>query len=294
MTTLRISTPPGFDLDLVVRSHGWYTLAPFRWDSEARHLSTALRAAAGCEGAVAMTIRDAPSGGLLLDLAPDPGGRGREAARAAARAMLGLDQDLEPFHALCREDPELAWAARRGAGRLLRSPTIWEDLVKVLCTTNCSWHLTRTMVEGLVRGAGPSGPGGRRAFPSPSDLAGRPEDWYRETARAGYRAPYLVELVERVVQADLDPESWRDENACMREVEEAVRSIRGVGDYAAEQILRLLGRCEGLALDSWCRAAYAERYHGGRRVGDRTIERRYRSFGEWAGLALWVDLSRRL
>ena len=38
MPTLRIATPPGFAFEPTVRSHGWYLLAPFRWDAGSRTL----------------------------------------------------------------------------------------------------------------------------------------------------------------------------------------------------------------------------------------------------------------
>jgi 3-methyladenine DNA glycosylase/8-oxoguanine DNA glycosylase len=44
------------------------------------------------------------------------------------RHMLRLDEDLSEFYELCREDPELGWCAT-GAGRMLRSPTVFEDVV---------------------------------------------------------------------------------------------------------------------------------------------------------------------
>jgi hypothetical protein len=40
------------------------------------------------------------------------------------------------------------------------------------------------------------------------------------------------------------------------------------------------------------RAKYARLYHGGRRVSDRTIARRYRHLDAWAGTALWLALTR--
>ena len=42
----------------------------------------------------------------------------------AVRHVLRLDADLSSFYDLASRDPELAWAAS-GAGRLLRSPTVF-------------------------------------------------------------------------------------------------------------------------------------------------------------------------
>jgi 3-methyladenine DNA glycosylase/8-oxoguanine DNA glycosylase len=42
--------------------------------------------------------------------------------------MFRLDEDLSPFYELVRGD-ELSWCAL-GAGRMLRAPTVFEDVVK--------------------------------------------------------------------------------------------------------------------------------------------------------------------
>ena len=58
--------------------------------------------------------------------------------------------------------------------------------------------------------------------------------------------------------------------------------------------MMLLGRHSRLVLDSWTRPKYA-RLVGkpkGRLVADRTIERRFRRYGRYAGLAFWLFLTR--
>jgi hypothetical protein len=42
--------------------------------------------------------------------------------------MFRLDEDLSSFYALVQDD-ELAWCAL-GAGRMLRAPTVFEDVAK--------------------------------------------------------------------------------------------------------------------------------------------------------------------
>ena len=215
--------------------------------------------------------------------------RDEAALRAQVRRMLRLDLDLGEFHRLAAADPDLAWASAAGAGRLLRAPSLFEDLVKLLCTTNCGWAQTRAMARALV-GLGAAARGGGRAFPTPAALAAAPPRFYRDTARAGYRGPYVHELARRVASGELDLEAWGGGHP--EEIRARVLDQRGMGPYVADQLLRLLGHYDGLALDSWCRAQYARRYHRGRRVSDRTIARRYARFGPYRGLALWCDLTR--
>jgi len=71
-----------------------------------------------------------------------------------------------------------------------------------------------------------------------------------------------------------------------------MKQIKGVGDYAAENLLKLIGRYDGLALDSWTRAKFFQVRNNGRKASDKRIERYYSRFREWRGLALWCDVTR--
>jgi N-glycosylase/DNA lyase len=174
---------------------------------------------------------------------------------------------------------------------LLRSPTVFEDAVKTLCTTNCSWALTRVMVERLCGTLGAEGPGGERTFPSAAAMASRGERFYRETIRAGYRAPFLAALAADVAEGRLDLEALRRSELPTPELLRRLRAIRGFGPYAAEHLLRLLGRHDHLALDSWTRAKLAA-LRGRRRIpSDRAVARWYAPYGPWAGLAMWLEVT---
>jgi 3-methyladenine DNA glycosylase/8-oxoguanine DNA glycosylase len=71
-----------------------------------------------------------------------------------------------------------------------------------------------------------------------------------------------------------------------------IKGVKGVGDYAAENLLKLLGRYDGLALDSWTRARFYQLRNNGRQANDKKIARYYSRFNEWRGLALWCDVTR--
>jgi N-glycosylase/DNA lyase len=53
-----------------------------------------------------------------------------------------------------------------------------------------------------------------------------------------------------------------------------------------------LGRDSRLILDSWTRPKYARLVGRTEPVADRTIERRFRRYGEHSGLAFWLFLTR--
>jgi N-glycosylase/DNA lyase len=206
--------------------------------------------------------------------------------------MFRLDDDLNLFYQIISTEPEFAWIAEQGAGRLLRSPTVFEDLVKMICTTNCSWALTEKMVTSLVNELGTAADDGRKSFPTAEVMAQQSLEFYRDRMRSGYRAPYLNELAQRVASGELKVESWLSSNASLADLMKEMKSVKGVGNYAAENLLKLIGRYDGLALDSWTRAKFAQARNNGRVANDKKILRFYSRFNSWRGLVLWCDMTR--
>ena len=129
------------------------------------------------------------------------------------------------------------------------------------------------------------------------DLMAQPEsstevrEYIRDKIRAGYRSPYLKELAQRVASGELDVESWLTTDASLADLMKQIKSVKGVGDYAAENLLKLIGRYDGLALDSWTRAQFAKARNRGRVASDKKILRYYARFDSWRGLALWCDMT---
>src|SRR5204862_8344090 len=130
------------------------------------------------------------------------------------------------------------------------------------------------------------------AFPPPLSIASMPIEVFVNEVRAGYRARYLKEIAERVASGELDVEQWLTTDLPTRDLMKQIKSVKGAGDYAAENLLRLLGRYDGLALDSWTRAKFFQVRNNGRKASDKKIARYYSRFNEWRGLALWCDVTR--
>jgi N-glycosylase/DNA lyase len=239
---------------------------------------------------VPVEISEIP-GAIRVAVPRKPGKRTGEAIIRDVRHMLRLDDNMAGFYDLMTGDPDFQWIPKAGAGRLLRAPTVYEDLVKMMCTTNCSWSLTEKMVAGLVDALGARSLDGRGAFPTAAAMAQEPESFYRDVVRAGYRAPYLKELADRVASGEIDVESWLNSPLSTGELKREMKGVKGVGDYAAENILKLVGRYDGLGLDSWIRAEFARKHNRGRAAPDKKIHRHYSRFGEWRGLAAWCDMT---
>jgi 3-methyladenine DNA glycosylase/8-oxoguanine DNA glycosylase len=175
---------------------------------------------------------------------------------------------------------------------LLRSPTVFEDVIKMICTTNCTWALTTVIVRNLVEVFGVRFDDSVRAFPTPEAIARSNESILRGTIKAGYRAPYLLEFARAAASGRINPESWRTSQGEADDLYRQILTVKGVGPYAAQNLMKLLGRYDYLALDSWVREKYAELHHRGRRVKDSAIERYYASFGQWRGLFFWLEMTR--
>jgi N-glycosylase/DNA lyase len=280
-----------------MNSHGFAELAPTRLDEDARTLEVTLRIRRGKPRRV--RVREGRRAGVaIVEIAgPAVGDRVREDVVAGVRRVLRLDHDLSGFYAKAERDPDLAWAAT-GAGRMLQGPSVFEDVVKTVCTTNCTWSATVRMVNALVEHLGESAIGGGEplwnAFPTPERMAAAPEDFYRDVARTGYRGAYLRSLARSVADGDLDLEalgSATPDELPDAELERRLLALPGVGPYAAAHIMMTIGRSSRLILDSWTRPKYA-RMIGKKTVSDAQIRRRFAVYGDHAGLAFWLFVTR--
>ncbi len=284
----RLTTPRGFDLELAVHGHGWIQLPPHRWDADTKTWNTALLAHGK---AVDVTVVQRTNFlAVRVTAATQPAGEHLAAVRDQLRHMLRMHEDLGGFWAACRAEPHLAWVARRRAGVLMRSPTVFEDLVKLLLTTNCTWSQTVAMTRKLVDAAGEPTPSGVRCFPTVDQCLREPA-FFRDVVRAGYRSAALAELAASFASEKLTEATFLAPGLDAATLWRRLLSLRGFGPYAAGQAMRLLGHYDQLAIDSWCRARLAALLGRRRAPADRAIARRYRAFGPWAGLAMWCELT---
>jgi N-glycosylase/DNA lyase len=277
------------DFARTIVSHGVAELPPNNVELETRTLETTLAVL----GAARSLRLSAPDGRLRIEaVAGHVGARAKESLASTIAHMFRLDEDLSGFYDIVSEDGDLSWSTH-GAGRMLRAPTVFEDVVKTICTTNTSWAGTRKMTAALVEHLGLEAPGGAHAFPTPEVMADAEESFYREVVRAGYRGPYLKQLATYVADGTIDLEELNDPAVPDDEAAARLLALPGVGPYAAAHVmLTSLGRYSRLVLDSWTRPTYSKLSGARSELKDATIERRFKRYGEWAGLAFWLYLTR--
>jgi 3-methyladenine DNA glycosylase/8-oxoguanine DNA glycosylase len=288
------------DLRRTVSSHGLVDLPPMRPLEAYSGLELTVRPQRGRPRTLVVES-GRPGFATVHVLGRAPGPQLGAELLAITRHVLRLDDDLSGFYAQAAEDPELAWAARAGAGRLIRGQTVFEDVVKTICTTNCAWSGTVRMVGALVEHLGEAAPGAPpegalgRAFPTAEAMAAAPGSFYTDVARAGYRGAYLRAIATDVAERRLDLEAMADVplgTAGDDLLEERLLELPGVGPYAAAHVMMLLGRHSRLVLDSWTRPKYTGVMGAKRAIKDATIVRRFRRYREHAGLAFWLTVTR--
>ena len=291
-SSLFIDIPSNFSFRSTVYSHGWCELSPFALDTENWRLSYVFPNGRS-KPPVAATIFE-ENGRLRIDLDRKP--TVSKKIINDVRHLLRLDDDVDGLYESVAGHERLSWVVEKRAGRMLRSPTVFEDLIKTICTTNCSWGLTKSMVSNLVEKLGAVGSQASslrsgKAFPTPEAMASVNADFYRSEIKTGYRSPYFVELAESVASGKLDPESWLTSDLPTSELKKEMKKVKGVGDYAAENLLKLVGRYDGLALDSWLRSQFYKNHNKEKPCPDKKIERHYKKFGAWRGLVIWCDMT---
>lgn len=284
-----------FDFSRSVCSHGWFVLAPNRWNPVNKSLQTILDI--DIDDPVVVHIRQGRSGlniqsGCVLNT---------EAARAVrlrVARMLRLDEELTGFHTLCMQHASHRGAAETRFGRLLRGASLFEDVVKVICTCNVTWRQTVSMIDRLTAHWGKAAPGSTSrdpntpalfAFPTPQRLARASIHDLRRAARLGYRAEFVSRFARDVAEGRIELDEYERFEGSTPELHKSLKRIHGIGNYAASNLCMLLGRYDCLAVDTELLRFLRER-HPRRRFTPATIRRYYESWHPYQFLAYWWEL----
>ena len=230
----------------IMRSHGWVYLAPLEQTEDGFRYPLVLRSGP------AVTLCLAVSGtGAVIDADRRVPSKQKQELRTVAEHMLSLDFPLHEFRAVCRKRKATALfrLAGKGWGRMLRSPTIWEDAVKTLCTTNASWGYTERMCRNLCLQLGEMTPAGMKTFPLPGKVLKAGQRFLEEKVGVGYRSRSLLMLARKAARGSVP---WLLDSSLKPDAERAegeIRSWHGFGPYATKHLLVLMGYHGYLPID---------------------------------------------
>jgi 3-methyladenine DNA glycosylase/8-oxoguanine DNA glycosylase len=283
--TFTLTPPDSFNLAAVVRSHGWIQMPPFA-ETSTHGLGYTIRLNTGKVLYFEVNAVDS----LLRVASTDIVTEAEQAELASTISwMLDLEQDFTEFYILARQEPKLARMVERKAGRVLRSPSLFEDVIRTILTTNTLWKHTLRMCREITSrygGALPCDPE-QHAFPTPEALAQVDEPTLREQCRMGYRAPYVNELAHRVASGVLDLESLKTSLLPTPELRKELMTIKGVGGYAAANLLMLMGRYDYVPVDSWALKVVSDEFFSGEKITPKQVLATFEKWGKWQGLVYW-------
>jgi len=278
-----IKVPRDFVLSRDYCSYGYFLLEPNHWEPRLGQFSRILDLAGGPVrlDAVQSAGRGSPLA-VRADRALDKRDRA-EATRQLSR-VLRLDEDADLIRDFHRVDPRFK---RSGRGRMMRSPSFFEDVIKTVTSCNVTWPSTVVMNIRLCEVVGRAG-----AFPTPKRLARTRPATLRARCRVGYRDARIIELADMFASGQVDPEWFEDPATPDDAIHERLLDWPGIGPYAAANIMQLLGRYHRLPLDS------ESIRHGkmvmGLKGSDRTIMKamhnHFTPFGRHAFRSYWFEL----
>lgn len=277
-----LPTHKHYSFKSVLLSHGWSGLAPFTVSDNHQKITFAF---SGKSKPALLSICQNKN-----NLEIDSTRKLSAAELEIIQSMFGLGEPLDAFFKLANAH-DRAWIQKHKLGRLMRAETVFEDLIKLILTTNCTWSLTKKMVTDMCVQLGEE-VRGVYCFPKPAVIAKQKESFFKDTVKTGYRAPYILKIAKMVASGELDVESWKNDSRPYIEMKKEILSLPGAGPYVAENLLRYLGKYDGLGVDSWVRGRLKEMWNARKHPDDKKILKQYKKFNEYKGLMLWCDVTR--
>ena len=200
------------------------------------------------------------------------------------RGYFDLDRDYAAVKAaLSVNDPIMAEAVTFAPGIRLMNQDVWECLLSFIISANNRIPMIMQVVRNISHRFGDA-IGDESAFPTRAQLAAATlEDL--AACRAGFRAKYILDAVQKVHGGRIDLEAFADMPT--PDVKRELMSINGVGAKVADCVLLMsCRRREIFPIDVWIRRVVQELYFGGREISLAKLQDFARDrWGENAGFA---------
>jgi 3-methyladenine DNA glycosylase/8-oxoguanine DNA glycosylase len=266
-----------FDFNNTVMSHGWVFLAPFLWKQDSQELCYTFQVRNSVVEVIISYKRDGSNSALIIT----PKDRRRnihryDVIKDSVARMFRLNDDFSEFYTICNNHPLLSWVSKQKCGRLLRSATVFEDVIKTVCTTNTDWRNTKKMCQGLCELT-------NGAFPSAKQILYLSENEILSHSPLGYRIRTIVELAERFAYGELPLDEWAANKEFDR-IRQELSKVWGIGEYSLRHIFMLLGNYENIPVDAEILKYISTHYFNGSDITAKQASQPFDKYDKFAYL----------
>jgi len=98
----------------------------------------------------------------------------------------------------------------------------------------------------------------------------------------------VLGLAQAVASGSLDLEALKDPGISTANLRKALLAIKGIGPYAAANLLMLLGHYDDLPVDSWALKVVSYEWFDGQPIGRKEVEAAFEKWSNYKGLAYWM------
>jgi 3-methyladenine DNA glycosylase/8-oxoguanine DNA glycosylase len=287
-------TPTEFKTTLL--SHGWFDLAPFKVDIKIPTLMRAFKSRYG-DAIIKIIVKNEK---VLCETLYG----NEEIAHQMTTNCLSLDIDINQLHSLVARHSNYDWIIEKGFGRYLRSPTLYEDCIRIISTANQNWSNTKKIIQALIENYGYD-VNGFKDFPEPNRLIRLSESGIKEKTKCGYRASSFLDIADRSLSEPdfFAGDGWKGLHA--KDFYDRLSSIRGMGPASASYLCRIYGKPYLYSVDRWVTKRCDELWGLNFRKTDKKgkvkpdlakyenfAKKRYERFGDYGPSVFWFEISK--
>ncbi|KAF8090861.1 hypothetical protein N665_0463s0020 [Sinapis alba] len=308
-----------FDMEKAVCNHGFFMMAPNVWNPKSKSLTRPLTLSNS--SSVSVTISHPRTLSFLVIQVHGINNVSRvdeELILQQVGRMLRIsaedERDVTDFQQL-HED-----AKKNGFGRIFRSPSLFEDMVKSILLCNTTWERTLGMASSLCILQSKLADGtvtskkrkrvvikarketkesckkeeeARGNFPSAKEIASLDKELINKHCKLGYRANWIVKLAKLVESGKLDLEEMERRDMKAEQVSEKLKKLTGFGAFVTATVLMCIGYYHLVPSDTETLRLFREA-HGNEECSKEMLETAaqsfYDRFSPFQSLAYWFDL----
>ncbi|KAG6585875.1 hypothetical protein SDJN02_17466, partial [Cucurbita argyrosperma subsp. argyrosperma] len=285
-----------FNLEKAVCNHGAFMMAPNQWIPSSKTLQRPLRLS-NSDTSLLVSINQSSSSLLTLQIhSPRSLPPKDEVAilDQVARMLRLTEKDEDEIRRFQNLHPT---AKQIGFGRIFRSPSLFEDVVKSILMCNTSWRRTLEMAEKLCEVQAKMRESKKRKRKGNNERGNFPNA--REVCRMGvealknhclgYRANYVVKFAQSVESGRINLQSLEKPVSSP----DAFPKIKGFGPFATANIFMCLGFYHQLPIDTetirHLKQVHGIQYCTKKTVGE-DVKQIYDTYAPYQCLAYWLEL----